>query len=91
MAHKKLHDLVFQAGQRNGLTTAAQDGLLLLQRDIAQHKLIWDKSIPAAQKCPNASQQFLHGKGLGQAIIRAGVQPLNPILGAALSTAKPER
>jgi hypothetical protein len=79
LAHQAEHDLQFGRRQGDGGARALHAAFLRADADIAQHRRQFPHQGRAAQQGAHAGDQLLHGKGLGEVVVRAGLQAAHAV------------
>ena len=78
--HQQLHQVKFLAAEPDGTFSAGKLKGIRFQMQVAVLQIVGRPLLRlAAGQHPNAGQQLLRLKGLGQIVIRAAVQPLHPV------------
>lgn len=75
VCHQLFHHAVFLLRQRKFHVVAGQDAGLDIQCQIAKGQEVGMEFLPPPQHGPDTGQKLAHGKGFGQIVIRAGIQP----------------
>ena len=82
--NKDIHQPALETRQAGGSIPAAQFAGLRIEGHISERTDIGSEFLPAAQHGPHPGEQLAHHKGLGQVIISACIQTVNPVINLCL-------